>query len=256
MASSSMTPRGSARTSRRTIVAGVFGGLVLAIGYISLPYLPSLEPPRRTLAYAVDVAHGEGRGRTAASGIIVKRVPRNAAVPSGRSFILTCAHVVSGVANNAVRVTWRHQEMVGTIVGTSEEIDLALIQVDRDLPAAPLYFGTVIDGEPETVVGSPFGYGPVVSTGYVSTGVKTPGDGPDTWYLEGTASTHRGGSGGGAFIGRSGRLVLAGIVKWIPVTTIPTEPPFLMTRIPIGTINFAIPMERALPFLKQSGMLD
>lgn len=259
MVSNSAPSRGPSNTHPRAPLMIVLAGLVLTVGYLCIPYLPLLEPPRHALEYAVDITYGVGRNQSTGSGVIIKRILRTTEMPSGRSFILTAAHILARkeyTFMEEVVVSWHDQQMEGVIIDSDEEVDLALIMVDRSLPAAPMYFGDIIDGEQEIVASNPLGYGLVISSGYVSSGAEIQGKKPGMWYLEGTASAYLGSSGGGAFIGRNGRLMLAGIIQWLPKSPVPSDPPFLVTYMPIGTIHFAIPMERVRPFLKKNGMLD
>ena len=85
--------------------------------------------------------------------------------------ILTAAHVVG--VNTDVRVTFADgSSAAGTVVGTHEATDVAVVKVDptgRDLVAATLADGdNVRVGQLAVAVGSPFGFDQTVTAGIIS----------------------------------------------------------------------------------------
>lgn len=85
--------------------------------------------------------------------------------------ILTAAHVVGDF--DEVRVTFSDGSSTeGTVVGTDEATDVAVVQVDpggRELVPAPLANGSdVIVGQFAIAVGSPFGFDQTVTAGIIS----------------------------------------------------------------------------------------
>lgn len=94
-------------------------------------------------------------------------------VDSGRrSTLLTNAHVVLAGTGAPHRNVTINQQGRAALRGRVREIDidndLALIRVNRKLPALRLHLGRVRDGAPVIAVGSPLGLGGTVTEGIVS----------------------------------------------------------------------------------------
>ena len=82
--------------------------------------------------------------------------------------ILTAAHVVAGAAEVTVR-TSDGTELVGRVLGGDPVADVAVVEVDATLTAAPLALGrTPQVGQMAVAIGSPLGFEQSVTSGIVS----------------------------------------------------------------------------------------
>lgn len=122
-------------------------GSVAAVAQAALPSVVQIETTS---------ASGGGTG----SGLVIR----------ADGYILTNNHVVEG-ADRSVQVLFSDgQVQDATIVGTSPEYDLAVLQVDRT-DVTPLVLGdsdAMVVGDPVVAVGSPLGLESTVTTGIVS----------------------------------------------------------------------------------------
>ena len=148
---------------------------------------PGTPPsPRRTQSYG--------------SGVIID--------PKG--LILTNHHVVAGRKKAAITVTLSDEnEFKGTIIGTDEKTDIALIQIDAGypLPTVPLGDSDKLEiGEGVLAIGNPFGLDRTVTSGIVSAKGRRIGAGPYDNFIQTDASINPGNSGG-PLIDHRGKVV-------------------------------------------------
>ena len=159
----------------------------------------------RVRSFALNSVGGEDvRGQ--GSGVIIDR----------DGIILTNFHVVSDAVKVEVFFTEDDRESVeGTVIGTSPERDLAVIQVPED-DLTPIEVGKSSSlrlGDTAIALGFPLGLGgPTVTTGIISGEERTievPGDqGPQS--LEGMLQTDAAinpGNSGGPLVDAAGRLI-------------------------------------------------
>ena len=89
----------------------------------------------------------------------------------GGSRLITNFHVVRSVWNAGVRqvvVRANGRSLNARVVRVCPEADLAVLEVDAELPAIVPDLSALDVGEPVVAVGSPYGYGGSASTGIVS----------------------------------------------------------------------------------------
>ncbi|MCY4442580.1 MAG: DegQ family serine endoprotease [Deltaproteobacteria bacterium] len=132
--------------------------------------------PRRTQSYG--------------SGVII----------DSKGLILTNHHVVAGRKNATIAVTLSDEnEFEGTIIGTDEKTDIALIQINAGytLPTVPLGDSDALEiGEGVLAIGNPFGLDRTVTSGIVSAKGRRIGAGPYDNFIQTDASINPGNSGG------------------------------------------------------------
>lgn len=119
----------------------------------------------------------------------------------------------------------------GLVKKLDKKHDLALIEVDAYIPAAPLYYGRVMPGEKEAVAGAPLGDLLSVTEGRVSGFANEQG-----W--QGTAPIYPGNSGGGSYVFRNHEWELYGIIESVDVIDEQGFPPQFAAGV-----SFAIPIE-------------
>jgi serine protease Do len=169
--------------------------------------------------------------------------------------ILTNEHVVSSHGPILVRFFDGHR-VPAQLVGTDEEIDLALLKVDppagRPLPTAPLGDSDRIEiGDWVIAVGQPYGLSHSVTAGIISGKGRTALDmqaephGHGYWYYLQTDAAINPGNSGGPLIDMNGQVV--GINTMIH------------QEQHITRVGFAIPISLAkivIPQLKQHGSFE
>lgn len=170
----------------------------------------------------VQLLSGEKVIRTA-TGVVVASKPAQDGAPA-RAAVLTNAHVVDPA--NVENASWRVLvEKRGRVVkthtaklaglGKVPEMDLAVVEVEAELPAASLGTEDAIDvGDEIVVVGAPYGRSLSVSGGMVSQLEAEEGaTGTPLRYtaMKTDAAIGYGSSGGGVFHVPTGRLI--GIVE-------------------------------------------
>ena len=136
-----------------------------------------------------------------------------AAVNRGRSQIVTNFHVVAETYLNdgrAVEVVRGDLTFTGQITDVSESNDLALITVERPLPALNVADRGPAIGEPILVLGSPLGLGGTVTSGIVSAFRTEEG----LNYLQFSAPISPGNSGGPVVDGH-GNVVGVAVAKMV-----------------------------------------
>jgi serine protease Do len=138
-----------------------------------------------------------GRGRVIGSGMIVEQP----------GFVLTNAHVVAGAERIQVILDSESVQTIGhqtsrtvdaTLVGVSDELDLALLQIDApDVPALRLAdYDQVKHGELVFAFGSPDGLRNSVTMGMVSSVARQVSDDSPLVYVQTDAPINPGNSGG------------------------------------------------------------
>jgi len=187
---------------------------VLAVGFAFVLALPlgaraEIAPfPAGVLASVVTVLPVRPRGAPAVrpeaalrgeersgSGVVLRQ----------GGYIATAAHVLDGAQSVSVRLH-DGREMPATIKARDTATDLALLQVDEDLP--PLALGPAPAlGAPVCGIGNPFGVGLSVSCGVVSA-LRRSGMGFNSIedFVQ-TDAVLNPGTSGGALVDRAGRLV-------------------------------------------------
>ena len=162
---------------------------------------------------------------------------------SADGFVVTNNHVVNPPGQNStleeVTVTLPDgTEYEAEVVGTDESSDLAVLKVDRGEPFPFVKFGNSGQarvGDWVIAIGNPFGLGGTVTSGIVSSVLRTAGGGAYDRYLQTDASINRGNSGGPLF-DMQGNVI--GINNAI----------ITPTGGSVG-IGFAIPAETAAPIV-------
>lgn len=120
---------------------------------------------------------------------------------SDEGYIFTNNHVVAGADEIKVKLS-DGREFKGTLKGTDEKLDLALIKIDtkEHLPIAPLGDSDAIEvGEWVMAIGNPFGLAQTVTAGIVSAKGRWIGSGPYDDFIQTDASINPGNSGGPLF---------------------------------------------------------
>ncbi len=125
--------------------------------------------------------------------------------------VLTNEHVVSG-ADDLVVALPDGQVLGGTVLGSDEETDIAVVKVDAG-SLVPADFGdsdSLKIGQPVLALGSPLGLpgGPTVTSGVVSALTRSIhlGNGEDLQVIQTDAAVNRG-SSGGPLVDLKGRVV-------------------------------------------------
>ncbi|PKQ18311.1 MAG: peptidase S1 [Actinobacteria bacterium HGW-Actinobacteria-8] len=165
-------------------------GSVAAVAQAALPSVVQIE---------ISTASGAATG----SGVIIR----------SDGYILTNNHVVDG-ANGTVQVRFSDGQVEdATIVGTSPDYDLAVVQVDRT-DVTPLVLGdsdAMVVGDPVVAVGSPLGLESTVTTGIVSALDRpvTTGRGATPAYMAAiqTDAAINPGNSGGPLLNMSGEVI-------------------------------------------------
>ncbi|HEX3560435.1 MAG TPA: trypsin-like peptidase domain-containing protein [Pyrinomonadaceae bacterium] len=116
-----------------------------------------------------------------------------------KGIILTNYHVVEGMSGIMVKLQ-SGEQLRGTVIGTDEETDVAVIKVSagRDLPAAALGDSDSAQvGDWVLAVGSPFGLEQTVTAGIISTKERQTEQGASfRRFIQTDAAINRGNSGG------------------------------------------------------------
>jgi serine protease Do len=116
-----------------------------------------------------------------------------------KGYILTNNHVVADSTRISVKLQ-NGEEYIGTVIGTDEETDLAVVKVNapRDLPSVKLGDSTaVLVGDWVLAIGSPFGLAQTVTAGIISQVEReTPYTSAFQKFIQTDAAINRGNSGG------------------------------------------------------------
>ena len=145
------------------------------------------------------------------------RIPQNQAthsVGSGaiidrKGRILTNYHVIEHASSIEILLSTGKQKHRAKVIGTDPKTDLALLQIDANIPFVPLDLGdsdALRIGDAVLAIGNPFGYSHTVTSGIISAKGRVLGSGPYDNFLQTDASIHPGNSGG-PLIDTRGRLI-------------------------------------------------
>lgn len=115
-------------------------------------------------------------------------------------YILTNYHVIEGADRVKVR-TQTGESYEGTVVGTDDSTDIALIKINASkLPFAKLGDSAAMRvGDWVVAIGNPFGLGHTVTAGIISAKERIIGAGPYDAFIQTDASINPGNSGGPLF---------------------------------------------------------
>lgn len=158
------------------------------------------------------------------------------------TLVFTAAHVVEG--SKQIIVHWRGEniELVpADIIATDNRLDLAVIQVPRNIPIVMMFFGDVYNGERELAVGNPFGQGLMVTDGFI-------GEIQSNGLRLASASVWPGNSGGPVFIHRDGQYLFIGVI--VKVFVVPNGLGYTI----VNTLTYFVPMPMVQEFLVRSGI--
>ena len=124
-----------------------------------------------------------------------------------QGLIITAAHVVQD--SDTVRVRFSNGEQVdGTVLGTAPEVDIAVIQVDRDgLTPATFVTEKPRVGQMAVAVGSPWGLESTVTAGIISAVDQTNCGEVTCVSMVQTDAAINPGNSGGALVDRNGQVV-------------------------------------------------
>jgi putative serine protease PepD len=152
---------------------------------------PAAAVAKALLPTVVEISHGNGLG----SGFVYDK----------NGYIMTAAHVVQGTNEVNVRL-YDGTKLSGTVVGTDETNDVAVVKVDRTgLAAAPLGVNdTVQVGQLAVAIGSPFGLNETVTAGIISSTDRILGDGREVIQTDAPINP---GNSGGLLANRQGRVI-------------------------------------------------
>ena len=121
--------------------------------------------------------------------------------------IITAAHVVEG--SDTVRVRFADgDQVVGTVIGRVDEVDIAVIEVDRsDLPAAIFTTEKPRVGQMAIAVGSPWDLDSTVTAGIISAVDQSNCSFGSCASMVQTDAAINPGNSGGALVDRAGHVV-------------------------------------------------
>ena len=163
--------------------------------------IPSFVPGEEPVADAAEVILPSVVHIRTSSGL------GSGVIYDAEGLIVTAAHVVDG--SETVRVRFADGEQVqGTVLGTVPDVDIAVIQVDRDgLTPATFVTEKPRVGQLAIAVGSPWGLESTVTAGIISAIDQTNcGQGTCASMVQTDAAINPGNSGG-ALVDRSGHVV-------------------------------------------------
>ena len=108
--------------------------------------------------------------------------------------LVTNYHVISGANKIIVKTADKKEYVVKSVMGYDENIDLAILAIDRDNTSLVISKDKVSVGQEIYTLGSPLGLTGTMSKGMISTASRDMGDGVD--YIQIDASISHGNSGG------------------------------------------------------------
>jgi S1-C subfamily serine protease len=125
----------------------------------------------------------------------------------GDGLVMTAAHVVQGSETVRVRFTDGTQ-VSGTVLGTAEQVDIAVIEVDRDdLTSATFVSEKPRVGQMAIAVGSPWGLESTVTAGIISAIDQTNCSTDTCASMVQTDAAINPGNSGGPLVDREGRVI-------------------------------------------------
>lgn len=170
---------------------------------------------------------GEGVG----SGVLI----------DNEGHIVTNNHVVSGASNGEVTVSLSDGTTVkGTVMGTDEQSDLAVVKIDPPKNIQPVAIGdsdSLQVGEPAIAIGNPLGleFKGSVTSGVISALARTIDDQGQRFSLIQTDAAINPGNSGGALLNADGELIGINSSK--------------ISKEGVEGMGFAIPINSAKPII-------
>lgn len=170
------------------------------------PAVVNIDVKGKVPEVAVKTIPGEKGGDTDLYDYLQRQFPPRPVYGVGSGFIvdpkgyiLTNYHVVADSTRISVRLQ-NGEEYLGTVIGTDEETDLAVVKVSapRDLPSVKLGdSNTVQVGDWVLAIGSPFGLAQTVTAGIISQVEReTPYTTAFQKFIQTDAAINKGNSGG------------------------------------------------------------
>lgn len=203
------------------------------------------QPPSKRQSPPADPPKTEPKksGGSWGSGTVIGDIHHHLGNKDGvyHSVILTNEHVVKGASK--VYAHWKGMKIEGRVIAIDAQLDLALVQVPVRLPKVELLDGPIWDGENTWVVGYPFGLSASITHGFISPKA------PKEELRQESASIWFGNSGGGVFVLRDGRYVLAGVTDAIYVK------PMMGALLFATTVGFFVPIESVKKFLTDNHVM-
>lgn len=170
---------------------------------------------------------GEGVG----SGVLI----------DNEGHIVTNNHVVSGASNGEVTVSLSDGTTIkGTVMGTDEQSDLAVVKIDPPKNIQPVAIGdsdSLQVGEPAIAIGNPLGleFKGSVTSGVISALARTIDDQGQRFPLIQTDAAINPGNSGGALLNADGELIGINSSK--------------ISKEGVEGMGFAIPINSAKPII-------
>ena len=221
----------------RSRLAGEGGGLVAACGQ------RAAVQRGEQLGVIGDVRFG-GRGQSQQPQTREAQSLGSGFIISADGYVVTNNHVISpGGRGRVEQITVTMPdgtEYDATLVGADVQSDLAVLKISRGEPFPFVQFGesgSARVGDWVIAIGNPFGLGGTVTSGIISSVLRTAGGGAYDRYLQTDASINRGNSGGPLFDMQG---------KVIGINNAIISP----TGGSVG-IGFAIPAETAVPIVQK-----
>ncbi len=122
-------------------------------------------------------------------------------IDAEKGYIVTNGHVLEG-ADGIQVILHDNTTLDAKLIGEDEKTDVALLQVETDLPLTAVPWGKSDDmrvGDWVLAIGNPFGLGGTVTAGIISARQRDINVGPYDDFLQTDASINRGNSGGPMF---------------------------------------------------------
>lgn len=213
-----LTERGSIEGRRTSVVKAVEE---VAPAVVSITTEIPVQSPFRFFSTPTGTSVSQG------SGVIIRT----------DGIVLTNAHVIDGALSIRV-VLADNKSFEASVLGFDEDLDLAILQLQgaTNLPTVPIgHSDDLMLGETVIAIGNPFGLGHTVTTGVVSSGLRTLEVATRVYqdYIQTDAGINPGNSGG-PLLNIHGELI--GINTAI--------------RKDAENIGFAIPVDRAIKVAK------
>jgi S1-C subfamily serine protease len=240
--------------NKRWMISIVLTVLIWAVGIVGIVFIKGqipekLNQPSSILAGdVIGVEVDENKANNDLKDIIreaqkkvVKIELSNGAIGSGFLYndmgdVITNAHVVHGVENVTI-ITSDEQQFVGTVIGISTDIDIAVVRVEGLQGKEPLSIRMkkAEIGDEVLALGNPLGLDNTVTTGIIS-GIDrdlelAPYTYNDAYQI--SAPIAPGNSGGPLLFSETGEV--------IGINSAVSE---------VGTIGFSIPIMNVLPLIK------
>jgi 2-alkenal reductase len=204
---------------------------------------------QRVAPAVVRIESGQGLG----SGFLIDATTFAGIDDPASHYIVTNNHVVAGSAGEVVAAFSGLFEVIGEVVGTDPDSDIAVVRID-ELPEAvePIALGDserVVVGQRVIAIGNPFGQDRTVTTGIVSAVGRTIEEQQGGYAIGGAIQTDAAinpGNSGGPLLDTSGRVL--GMNTAI-----------LSASGASAGIGFAVPVElikKVVPALIEQGRYD